>query len=126
METTWIIMISAAIIGLGVYLFPYLKQKGYITEETMNMTDQLLLFSKIIISKNINENDKHKLENIFDVIRKDLYDLNHISDTKSLNEKKQLTISTIIANLNSLDVEIDYENELLIEMIVDNTLNYTK
>ncbi|MDP5276474.1 hypothetical protein [Chengkuizengella axinellae] len=126
MDTTWIIMISLAVLGAVIYLFPYLKQKGYITQETMNLADQILLFSKIIISKNSNENDKDKLENIFDTIRKDLNDLNHISNSKSLDEKKQLTLHTIIANLNSLEIEIDYENELLIEMIVDNALNFIK
>ncbi|NBI28573.1 hypothetical protein [Chengkuizengella marina] len=124
METVWIILISVVIIVIGLFLYPYLKSKGYVTHDSIKLTDQLLLFVKIIVSKNVDVDNKEKFESVFDAIRDIILYAQDVDESEDLEYIKQETITAIISRLKSLEVEIDYENELLIEIIVENALGF--
>ncbi|NBI30262.1 hypothetical protein [Chengkuizengella marina] len=122
METMWIIIVSVTIIAIGFFVYPFLQRKGYVTVDSIHLTDQLLLFIKIILDKTSNY---HNLKLVLNSIRDVLKYVDQLQN-KNIEYKKQLTKSMITDELIGLDIEIDYENELLIDMIVDNSFKFVK
>jgi hypothetical protein len=117
MEILLIIGVSVGVIGLS-FLYNYYRNKGLITSETLKVTGDLLLFAKIIINKNLNSKTVN-IEKVFDIIR------NTIEYVESQNEseveqKQQLALSQIILSLENIGIKVDFESELLIQVIVDN------
>ena len=120
MEITLVIVACVLCIGAG-FLFSKLKSKGLIDETSLRLTSDILLALKIITDKYIKEDRKDVVSAIFDVLRDSIaYAIEQEHLSKEL--KAELAYSTIIRNLETMGVEVDFETELLIEIVISNSL----
>lgn len=119
LDILWTILIVSAAIGIGFILVPFLKKKNILTPDNIKISNDLLLFSKIVLNKLGKEKSAEAIRVVRDVLKY----IETISAPQTNEEKAKIAKEYIFASLNELNIEIDYETELLIDIVINNALN---
>lgn len=118
-----IVAVVIAVLGLG-YLITYLKNKGYVDEDAIEASQQVLMIGSYVLSSfefNTETQDKIKLAvDITNTVFK--YANAYAKD----GYKKQVAFDAVIHILDTLNVQVDENMKVAIDFSIEKALDALK
>jgi hypothetical protein len=114
-----LIVFGVIVLVLGLsYLFGYLKSKGKIRVDDIDLVNDFLMILRIVLAKN--GKDDVRIDKAIEIIQNTLSFIQE-QDDMTPEEKKEFAIENILESLHSIDIEVDSQIEVLVKLIVTNT-----
>lgn len=107
---------------IGFVLAPYLNKKGFINQENLETTKQLLEISKVIL-KNSNIKNKEITTTVLDVSSISVKYIEQTAKYQDAITKKKLAREAIIDTLKTMHIKITPDIEKVIEMGIESAVN---
>jgi hypothetical protein len=120
-----IALIVIAVLGIGYFLIPFLKRKGWFSTEDAKGTTQLMELIGAIL-KNVDFNNKNlqdKVNLIFEITETSVKYVEQTMTTEDNSKKKEYAVSTVEQILAQLNIELTDEIKHLIEVGIESAVN---
>lgn len=125
LNTLYIILVALGVLALGFIGVKYLLKNNLLTDDAVNLTNNLLDLSKIIATKSTKDNqDKEKVNRIFNAIKDIINYVSIMGKDKTIAEKEEIAKEQIKAQLLQLNIQLDEEDELLVDILVENFIKF--
>lgn len=121
-DLLYIIGVIVVVLGLA-FGFNYLRKKGIVDKDTLNIVDDLLTLTKIALRKS--NNNTAKVESAIYIIKNTIDFIGELDDL-TLEEKKASAVENILESLRNIDVEVDSEVEELVKIIVSHAFDFVE
>ncbi|MCY9737466.1 hypothetical protein M5X17_27575 [Paenibacillus alvei] len=109
---------------VGFVLVPFLKKKGYLQSESIEVTKQMLTLAGVVLDNlNTNNTDTHKkAEAIVKVCERAVLYVEQTEKYSMNEDKKKLAVDTAIDMLEQMGVTVDEKVERLIEVGIESAV----
>lgn len=121
-DLLYIIGVIVVVLGLA-FGFNYLRKKGIVDKDTLNIVDDLLTLTKIALRKS--NNNTAKVESAIYIIKNTIDFIGELDDL-TLEEKKASAVENILESLRNIDVEVDSEVEELVKIIASHAFDFVE
>jgi hypothetical protein len=119
------LLIVAGILGVGFWLVPFLKSKGYLNDKSMADTDQLMQLANIIV-KNLDFKDdkvENTVKNVFAVSEVVVKYVEQTLKNQDNAAKKDYAVNAVKDILTKVGVVVTADIEQLIEIGIESAVN---
>lgn len=121
-DLLYIIGVIVVVLGLA-FGFNYLRKKGIVDKDTLNIADDLLTLTKIALRKS--NNNTAKVEFAIYIIKNTIDFIGELDDL-TLEQKKASAVEYILESLRNIDMEVDSEVEELVKIIASHAFDFVE
>lgn len=122
------VLISLVAVLIGMVLIPFLKKKGLINKDSIDVTAQVLEIANLI-TKSINIEDvkkKEQISTIIDITRITVLYVENSYGSEKGEFKKEVALNAVVESLKRLNIEVNNETIKIVELSIESAVALLK
>lgn len=124
MNDLYIIFGVLAVVVAGFFVVPFVKKKGWLTQDRIDGVEKALYIANLILQvSNINKLDKDKSTFVLDVASQVVDYIDQLDEAITKDDKMTLSLKVVSSILEKYGVKPSIQEQKLIEIIISESLN---